>query len=85
MRGSDYFSVSIYPEIIPGISVRSNACGGTMGWENKYPNWIYKTDVPAGLNLVIETVINKGYGYERSYDTLLIGKGQTQSFTAVYK
>lgn len=80
MATTDYFSVNITPH----IKQNSTACGSVQGWTNKNPNTIYNINVPAETKLIIETVINKGQSYERSYDTLVIEKGKTKSFKAVY-
>lgn len=78
----DYIQVTVNPTVNIGPTV----CGQVFGWysDMEDPNWVYKLDVPANQDLVIETMIRKGEVRTRKYDTLYISKGQTVDYTALY-
>ncbi|HEU5292498.1 MAG TPA: hypothetical protein VFU05_17745 [Cyclobacteriaceae bacterium] len=76
---------SIQLEVSPTIQIGPTVCGQGFGWYSNMdePNWVYKINVPANQNLIIETVITKGEVRTRKYDTLYINKGQTVDYTAI--
>jgi hypothetical protein len=77
---------SIQLTVDPTVKIGPTVCGHVFGWYSNMddPNWIYKIDVPANQNLVIETVITKGEVRTRKYDTIYVNKGQTVDYTAIY-
>jgi len=77
---------SIQLTVDPTVKMGPTDCVHVFGWYSSMndPNWIYKIDVPANQNLIIETVITKGEVRTKKYDTLYINKGQTVDYTAIY-